>query len=105
VLGAAPFAGEGDRTVRARLGREHGIQVSGTRSCGCSDVRDCWHRSGPAGAANHDRMTAAIIPPAPNQRWGTDATMAWTRVDGWVWGFACVDHDTAEAWGARGQAR
>jgi hypothetical protein len=39
-----------------------------------------------------------IIPQAPNQRWGTDATMAWTRVDGWVWVFACIDHDTAEAW-------
>ena len=31
-------------------------------------------------------------------RWGTDATMAWTRADGWVWVFACVDHYTAEAW-------
>jgi transposase InsO family protein len=39
-----------------------------------------------------------IIPKAPNQRWGTDATMAWTRTDGWVWVFACVDHYTAEAW-------
>jgi len=39
-----------------------------------------------------------IIPDRPNLRWGTDATMAWTRVDGWVWGFACVDHYTAEAW-------
>jgi hypothetical protein len=24
--------------------------------------------------------------------------MALTRVDGWVWVFACVDHYTAEAW-------
>jgi putative transposase len=24
--------------------------------------------------------------------------MAWTRADGWVWVFACVDHDSAEAW-------
>jgi hypothetical protein len=24
--------------------------------------------------------------------------MAWTRVDGWVWVFACVDHYSAEAW-------
>jgi hypothetical protein len=29
-----------------------------------------------------------IIPEAPNVRWGTDATMAWTRADGWVWVFA-----------------
>jgi putative transposase len=39
-----------------------------------------------------------IIPEAPNVRWGTDATMAWTRTDGWVWVFWVVDHDTAEAW-------
>ena len=31
-------------------------------------------------------------------RWGTDASMAWTRVDGWVWVFAVVDHYTAGAW-------
>ena len=24
--------------------------------------------------------------------------MAWTRQDGWVWVFCCVDHYTAEAW-------
>jgi transposase InsO family protein len=30
--------------------------------------------------------------------WGTDATMAWTRTDGWVWVFCVVDHYTAEAW-------
>ena len=31
VLLASSFAGEGDRKVRARLGREHGVQVSGNR--------------------------------------------------------------------------
>ena len=39
-----------------------------------------------------------IIPDGPNRRWGTDATMAWTRVEGWGWVVACVDHSTAEAW-------
>jgi transposase InsO family protein len=39
-----------------------------------------------------------IIPERPNVRWGTDATMAWTRDDGWVWVFAVVDHYTAEVW-------
>jgi hypothetical protein len=29
---------------------------------------------------------------------GTDATMAWTRDDGWVGVFWVVDHYTAEAW-------
>ena len=31
VLVASPFAGEGYRKVRARLRREHGVQVSGKR--------------------------------------------------------------------------
>ena len=39
-----------------------------------------------------------IIPAAPSQRWGSDATVAWTRADGWVWVFVVVDHYTAEAW-------
>ena len=39
-----------------------------------------------------------VITDAPNLRWGTDATMAWTRNDGWVWVFALLDHHTDEAW-------
>ena len=39
-----------------------------------------------------------VITDAPNLRWGTDATMAWTRNDGWVWVFVLVDHYTDEAW-------
>ncbi len=39
-----------------------------------------------------------VITDAPNVRWGTDATMAWTRNDGWVWVFALLDHHTDEAW-------
>jgi putative transposase len=31
VLADSPFAGEGYRKVRARLRREHGVQVSGKR--------------------------------------------------------------------------
>ncbi len=38
-----------------------------------------------------------VITDAPNVRWGTDATMAWTRNDGWVWVFALLDHHTDEA--------
>jgi transposase InsO family protein len=30
--------------------------------------------------------------------WGTDATMAYTTRDGWVWAFVAVDHYSAEAW-------
>ena len=39
-----------------------------------------------------------IITDAPDVRWGTDATMAWTVDDGWVWVFDLVDHYTCEAW-------
>jgi putative transposase len=48
--------------------------------------------------ASHGSHDGTIIPDRPNLRWGTDATMAWTRVDGWVWVFCVVDHYTAEAW-------
>jgi putative transposase len=98
VLVASPFAGEGYRKVRARLRREHGVHVSGKR------VLRLLRREGllaPQRARGRRRprpQDGTIIPDGPNQRWGTDATMAWTRVDGWVWVFACVDHDSAEAW-------
>jgi putative transposase len=98
VLADSPFAGEGYRKLRARLRRQHGIHVSGKR------VLRLLRREGllaPQRARGrrkprpHDRT---IIPDRPNLRWGTDATMAWTRTDGWVWVFAVVDHYTAEAW-------
>ncbi len=97
VLSASPFAGEGYRTVRARLRRAH-------------DVQRRWQAGAPADAPGglsapqrsarrrakrlHD---GSIIPAAPNLRWGTDATMAWTVEDGWVWVFDLVGHFTAEA--------
>jgi putative transposase len=98
VLRASPFAGEGYRKVRARLRREHQVQVSGKRVLRLlrregllAPQRGPWPPQ-TTPARRHDH------PAAPNQRWGTDATMAWTRTDGWVWVFAWVDHDTAEAW-------
>src|SRR5687768_4271220 len=98
VLASSPFAGEGYRKVRARLRREHGVRVSGKRVLRLlrregllapQRVR-CRRRPRP-----HD---GTIIRWALNLRWGTDATMAWTRSDVWVWVFACIDHYTAEAW-------
>ena len=50
---------------------------------------------GPTVAPGPPRRT---ITDAPNVRWGTDATMAWTRNDGWVWASALLDHYTDEAW-------
>jgi putative transposase len=98
VLGASPFCGEGYRKVRARLRRQHGIHAGGKR------VLRLMRRHGLLAPqrARRRRVERAhdgtIIPAGPNQRWGVDATMAWTRHDGWVWVFCCVDHYTAEAW-------
>jgi transposase InsO family protein len=98
VLGDSPFAGEGYRKVRARLRREHRIRVGGKRVLrlmrrhGLLAPQRCRHRRKPR---PHD---GTIVPEGPNLRWGTDATMAWTRSDGWVWVFVCVDHWSAESW-------
>jgi putative transposase len=98
VLADSPFAGEGYRKLRARLRRQHGVQVSGKR------VLRLLRRGGllapqrVRGRHKPRPHDGTIIPAAPNQRWGTDATMAWTRNDGWVWVFAVVDHYSAEAW-------
>ena len=98
VLRAAPFAGEGYRKVRARLRREHGIHVSGKRVLRLLRREGLLAPQRVRGRRKPRPHDGTIIPQAPNQRWGTDATMAWTRADGWVWVFACIDHYTAEAW-------
>jgi putative transposase len=98
VLDASPFAGEGYRKVRARLGRERGVHVSGKRVLRLLRREGLLAPQRIRGRRRPHPHDGTIIPAAPNRRWGTDATMAWTRVDGWVWVFACIDHDTAEAW-------
>jgi hypothetical protein len=98
VLVASPFAGEGSRKVRARLRREHQVQVSGKRVLRLLRQEGLLAPQRVRGRRKPRPHDGTIIPEAPNQRWGTDATMAWTRVDGWVWVFACIDHSTAEAW-------
>jgi transposase InsO family protein len=98
VLADTPFAGEGYRKVRARLRREHGVHVSGKR------VLRLMRREGLLAPQRGARRRAKrihdgrITTDAPNRRWGTDATMAWTVDDGWVWVFDLVDHHSAEAW-------
>jgi putative transposase len=98
VLVASPFAGEGYRKVRARLGREHGVHVSGKRVLRLLRREGLLAPQRVRGRRKPRPHDGTIIPKGPNLRWGTDATMAWTRVDGWVWVFACIDHYTAEAW-------
>jgi putative transposase len=98
VLDTSPFAGEGYRKIRARLRREHGVRVSGKRVLRLLRREGLLAPQRVRGRRKPRPHDGTIIPTAPNVRWGTDATMAWTRADGWVWVFACVDHYTAEAW-------
>jgi putative transposase len=98
VLLACPFAGEGYGKVRARLRREHTVHVSGKRVLRLLRREGLLAPQRVRGRRKPHPHDGTIIPEAPNQRWGTDATMAWTRLDGWVWIFACIDHYTAEAW-------
>jgi putative transposase len=98
VLEDSPFAGEGYRKVRARLRRERGVHVSGKRVLRLLRREGLLAPQRVRGRRKPRPHDGTIIPERPNQCWGTDATMAWTRVDGWVWVFVWVDHDTAEAW-------
>ena len=98
VINDSPFSGEGHRKVTARLRREHGVHVGRKRVlrlmrlAGLLAPQRAKRRRR---ARSHD---GTIIPSAPDLLWGTDATMAWTKKDGWVWAFCCVDHYSAEAW-------
>jgi len=98
VITDCPFAGEGHRKVRAHLRRDHQIRAGKhrvlrlMRNAGLLAPQRCAKRRAPR---VHDGV---IITGAPNLRWGTDATMAWTREDGWVWVFILVDHYSDEAW-------
>jgi hypothetical protein len=98
VLEDSPFAGEGYRKIRARLRRQHGMQVSGKRVLRLLRSHRLLAPQRARGRRKPRPHDGTIIPEAPNLRWGTDATMAWTRSDGWVWVFCVVDHYSAEAW-------
>jgi putative transposase len=98
VLADSPFAGEGYRKVRAHLRRQHAVQVSGKRVLRLLRREGLLAPQRARGRRKPRPHDGTIIPDGPNQRWGTDATMAWTRTDGWVWVFVVVDHYTAEAW-------
>lgn len=98
VIDESPFSGEGHRKITAYLRRKKKVHVGRKRVLRImrangllAPQRDKKRRK----ARSHD---GTIIPESPDLLWGTDATMAWTRNDGWVWAFCCVDHFTAEAW-------
>jgi hypothetical protein len=98
VVTDSPFAGGGHRKVRARLRRDHDLQVGKNRvlrlmrAAGLLDPQRVTKRRRPG---LHDGV---VITDVPNLRLGTEATIAWTKENGWVWVFALLDHQTDEAW-------
>lgn len=98
VIASSPFAGEGHRKVTARLRRERGIRVGRKRVLRLMREAGLLAPQRARGRRRPRPHDGTIIPKAPNLIWGTDATMAYTARDGWVWAFVAVDHFTAEAW-------
>ena len=98
VIRTAPFAGEGHRKVTARLRRDHGFRVGRKRVLRLMRTAGLLAPQRARGRRKPRPHEGTIIPPEPNQLWGTDATMAYTTRDGWVWAFVAIDHHTAEAW-------
>ncbi len=98
VIQGSPFAGEGHRKVTARLRRDHGIRVGRKRVLRLMRQAGLLAPQRARGRRKPRPHDGTIIPEAPNLLWGTDATMAYTLRDGWVWAFCCVDHHTAEGW-------
>ena len=84
--------------VTARLRREDGIGVGRKRVLRLMREAGLLAPQRARGRRKPRPHDGTIIPEAPNLLWGTDATMAYTRNDGWVWAFIAVDHFTAEAW-------
>lgn len=96
VIADSEFTGEGYRKVWAKLRSDHRVFVGRKRVLRLmrehgllAPVRDRGGRR----AHLHD---GTIIPKTPNSIVGTDATMAYTFDDGWVWVFVATDHFTGE---------
>jgi hypothetical protein len=76
VLVDSPFAGEGYRKVRARLRREHQVQVSGKRVLRLLRREGLLAPQRARGRRKPRPHDGTIIPAAPNQRCG--CSPAWT---------------------------
>jgi putative transposase len=95
---ALGFRGEGHRKVWARL-RHRGVRTSKRRVLRIMRAHALLapQRLGaPRGPQIHE---GTLIPMAPNMMWGTDATTACTRLEGWAWVFIAIDHYTGECVG------
>jgi putative transposase len=68
VLDDSPFAGEGYRKLRARLRREHGVQVSGKRVLRLLRREGLLARQRARGRRRPRPHDGTIIPERPNVR-------------------------------------
>ncbi len=91
VLAASPFHTEGHRKVRRRL-RARGIRVGKQRVLRL--MREGRLLAPTRQRHVHgDRAHAGTIRTArPDELWGTDGTLFYTRREGWCWCFGAIDH-------------
>ena len=98
VLTASPFQSEGHRKVRARL-QARGLRIGKGRVLRLMRRHRLLaptRRGHPHGDRRH---SGTIIPAAPNELWGTDATRFYTHREGWCWFFGAIDHHVGDVVG------
>lgn len=98
LLATPLFAGEGHRKIWARL-RHKGVRTCKDRVLRLlreNRLLSPARRPEPVPSNPHE---GTIVPEAPNQMWGTDATATCTVAEGAVTIFAAIDHYTAECVG------
>ena len=97
-LAASPFIGEGHRKVWARLKFGRGIKVSRKRVLRLMRENNLLspYRRPQMPPNEHD---GEIITHEPDIMWGTDGAKVFTRLEGWGWIFANVEHWNAECMG------
>jgi putative transposase len=97
-LASSPFIGEGYRKVWARLKFGKGIRVARKRVLAIMRENNLLspYRRPPKPPNDHD---GEIITHEPDVMWGTDGAKVFTRLEGWGWIFANVEHWNAECMG------
>ncbi len=98
VIDESAFSGEGHRKITAYLGRKKKVFVGRKRVLRIMRDNGLLAPQRIRGRRKSRPHDGSIIPDDPDLLWGTDATMGFTKRDGWVWVFGLLDHYTAEAW-------
>jgi putative transposase len=98
LVAEAVFTGEGYRKIWARL-RHKGVRTSKDRVLRLlrqNQLLSPARQPQPVVSNPHE---GTILAEAPNQMWGTDATVTLTETEGTITIFAAIDHCTAECVG------